>query len=406
MGKTTALPRGWKSVRFDYLFDRLTRRNSIGNKNVLTISARHGLINQEAFFKKTVASNDLSNYYLLERGDFAYNKSYSAGYNFGAFKRLTRYDKGVVSPLYICFTVNEKNKFPEFYVHYFESMLLDREIKAFAQEGARNHGLLNIAIGDFFAMKLPLPPLPEQRAIAEILTAQDRLIETKVRLIDAKKRQKRWLMQKLLMGKKSVSLQSMCDVFCDGDWIESKDQSESGIRLIQTGNIGVGQFVDKAERKRFISFETFKRLNCTSVKIGDVLISRLPAPAGRACIVPDIGHEMITAVDCTIVRFREYNPVNFVSYTQTAHYQKQIDILLAGSTRQRISRSELGKIKIPVLSNIEQSAIAERLTAADREIELLTRELEQQKLVKKWLMQQLLTGKKRVKGKDKQKHES
>ena len=103
-----------------------------------------------------------------------------------------------------------------------------------------------------------------------------------------------------------VQLGELAELFTDGNWIESKDQSPTGIRLIQTGNIGIGDYIDKkAERARFISEETFKRLGCTEVFPGDVLVSRLPDPVGRACAIPDLGIRMITAVDCTIIRFRK-----------------------------------------------------------------------------------------------------
>lgn len=190
----------------------------------------------------------------------------------------------------------------------------------------------------------------------------------------------------------------MCRVFCDGDWIESKDQSKSGFRLIQTGNIGEGQFINKIDSRKFISTNTFMELNCTEVIAGDILISRLPEPAGRACIIPKLEDRMITAVDCTLVRFKNYCPNVFIGYTQTSTYLKQIDRMLSGSTRKRISRTELGEIMVPSFSNEEQVVIAERLTAANQEIELLTKELEAQKQVKKYLMQQLLTGKIRVTG--------
>jgi len=137
-------------------------------------------------------------------GEFAYNKSYSGNYKFGAFKRLDRYDSGVVSPLYICFAPTANNKCPDFYMHYFESSLLDREIKAIAQEGARNHGLLNIGVNDFFSMRLPVAPMGEQLAISEILTAADREIELLTRELEQQKLVKKWLMQQLLTGKKRV----------------------------------------------------------------------------------------------------------------------------------------------------------------------------------------------------------
>jgi type I restriction enzyme, S subunit len=98
-------------------------------------------------------------------------------------------------------------------------------------------------------------------------------------------------------------LGDVCEVFADGDWVESKDQASEGIRLIQTGNVGEGVFKDRAEKARYISEATFKRLRCTEIFEGDCLISRLPDPVGRSCILPDTGERMITAVDCTIVRF-------------------------------------------------------------------------------------------------------
>ena len=88
-------------------------------------------------------------------------------------------------------------------------------------------------------------------------------------------------------------LGELCEKFADGDWIEAKDQSSSGIRLIQTGNIGLGEYLDKPNNKKWISEDTFNRLHCEEVCTGDILISRLPEPAGRACIVPNLGTKMI-----------------------------------------------------------------------------------------------------------------
>ena len=148
---------------------------------------------------------------------------------------------------------------------------------------------------------------------------------------------------------KCVSLDSLCNTFVDGDWIESKDQDTSGIRLIQTGNVGVSTYLDKADKARFINEETFERLNCTEVLPGDILISRLPDPIARSCIVPNGLGKSITGVDCTIVRFKDkINPVFFNQYTLIDHYLSQISAFEAGSTRKRISRKNLGKIKVPL----------------------------------------------------------
>ena len=102
-----------------------------------------------------------------------------------------------------------------------------------------------------------------------------------------------------------VELSSLCTEFLDGDWIESKDQSDFGYRLVQTGNVGNGEYIDKSGRARYVSDDTFKRLNCTEIHPGDILFSRLPEPLGRCCILPEGFPKAITAVDCTIARLGE-----------------------------------------------------------------------------------------------------
>ena len=166
----------WEEKALSLIFERITEKNIENNDNVLTISAQYGLISQTDFFNKSVAGKDLTKYYLLHRNDFAYNKSYSTGYPMGAIKRLTKYDKGVVSTLYICFrTKNNDNV--DFLEQFFESKKLEKSIQDIAQEGARNHGLLNINIGDFFDITIKLPCLEEQKKIADFLSAIDTKIE-------------------------------------------------------------------------------------------------------------------------------------------------------------------------------------------------------------------------------------
>lgn len=150
--------------------------------------------------------------------------------------------------------------------------------------------------------------------------------------------------------------------FLDGDWVESKDQSEQGIRLIQTGNIGVGEYLDKMDKARYINEETFKRLKCTEVLEGDILISRLPDPVGRACIVGNLEERAITAVDCSILRF---NPKVFISklfpyYTKSHYYYRQLKPYLTGASRKRISRTNLESIQIPLPPlEIQKEIVAE-----------------------------------------------
>ncbi|NIM40264.1 MAG: restriction endonuclease subunit S [Hydrogenophaga sp.] len=195
----------WAQVDFDTVFERITNKNTDGDRNVLTISAQHGLVSQRDYFSRHVASDDLSGYTRLTTGDFAYNRSSSSGYPVGAIKPLVAYDSGVVSGLYICFRqkpgVEVDN---DFYRLYFEAGMLNEAITSIAQEGARNHGLLNVSLKDFFKLPLCLPPLDVQRRIAAIL----RVAEAEERVIVAQREtlreEKRALMRDLLSGRRRV----------------------------------------------------------------------------------------------------------------------------------------------------------------------------------------------------------
>lgn len=172
----------------------------------------------------------------------------------------------------------------------------------------------------------------------------------------------------------------ICYSISDGDWIEKKDQSNSGIRLIQTGNIGVGKFIPKDDSRKFISEETFNRLKCCEIYEGDILISRLPNPLGRSCILPQLNTRCITAVDCSILKIKHeiVLPHYFMYYTQSKGYFSKIESESSGTTRARITRKKIEETIIPVPPLSEQRSIVTRLDAAFSHIDTLKANAEKQ----------------------------
>ncbi len=251
------------------------------------------------------------------------------------------------------------------------------QARAYMRSNASGATVMHLRTASVPAMEIPLPSLDEQRRIVAKLDEASKLcsaISTVNADLEVEARSLRTVVIDAAIADAGVEmpLADLCNVFVDGDWIESKDQSASGIRLVQTGNVGHGYFKPNDERARFISEETFVRLRCTEVLPGDCLVSRLPEPVGRACIVPDTGGRMITAVDCTIIRptptlLAEY----FVYVTQTSQYSVQIQNRSTGTTRTRISRKNLGQVRIPVPSIEEQESIVCRLDGLDEKLSAL-----------------------------------
>tara|TARA_B100001057_G_C22795880_1_gene929601 strand:+ start:58 stop:1275 length:1218 start_codon:yes stop_codon:yes gene_type:complete len=174
------------------------------------------------------------------------------------------------------------------------------------------------------------------------------------------------------------NLSDICEVFVDGNWIESKDQSQNGIRLVQTGNIGFGYFKNKIDKARYVSEDTFKRLKCTEIFPNDILTSRLPDPVGKSCLIPNINSKMITGVDCTIIRTKKNVLPFYLLYFQMSNqYLNEVKSMVTGTTRSRISRKNLGLINVPIAPINEQKRIVEKLDTCMEQIDKAIKNVEQ-----------------------------
>ncbi len=189
----------WKCVKLNSFAKRITRKNAnLESTLALTIASAHGLVSQMDYFNNLVVGSNIYNYYLIKKGEFAYNKSSSSGYPFGSVKRLDFYEKGILSTLYIVFDIDETVS-SDYVVHYFDSSLWHSEIAKVATEGARNHGLLNIGAEDFLNIHISLPSLPEQQAIANYFTKLDRKIELETQKLEKLKQIKAASLSKMFV---------------------------------------------------------------------------------------------------------------------------------------------------------------------------------------------------------------
>ena len=260
----------WEKVTLSKVVTRITRKNKNNESRLpLTISAQYGLVDQISFFNKVVASADMSNYYLLKEGEFAYNKSYSSEYPWGAIKRLDRYPKGALSSLYICFGIND-NIDSDFIMHYFESSKWHREVSNIAGEGARNHGLLNIAVGDFFNTAHYIPSNnKEQQKIAALINLITVRIDTQIKIIEK--------LESLIRG---IVTQVCSGTFVKGEFVFLRDiLTERHIKNTDNHEVysvsvsqGIINQIDYLGR----SFAAKETLHYNVVYYGDVVYTKSP----------------------------------------------------------------------------------------------------------------------------------
>lgn len=398
------IPKEWHIVRFDSLFSRVTRKNDENNQNVLTISAQQGLISQIEYYNTLYASENKTGYTLLHRGDFSYNKSYSSGYAYGAIKRLDAYEKGIVSPLYLCFTPRQGVN-SDFYLQYFEAGCFDREIYKIAQEGARNHGLLNVSTEDFFHSMLVFPPLEEQKRITEILTQCDHVIELKEQKLDELKQLKKEFLRKMFPAKGCDTPGIRFPGFT-GAWEQRKlgDVSESysggtpsvGNKSYYGGSI---PFIRPAEinsesTELFLTEEGLSNSSARMVSKGDILYALYGATSGEA------GRSHINgAINQAILAILPHDGYDSEFLMQWLRKSKQsiIDVYLQGG-QGNLSGAIVKALEVNFPSLAEQRQIGNYFQSLDHLITLHQRELEKTKTYKKTLAKLLLTGIVRVQG--------
>lgn len=387
------IPEDWKVMRLKDKFDRLSRKNAEGNTNVLTISAQYGLINQEEFFKKEVASDDKSNYFLLHRGEYAYNKSYSNGYPFGTIKRLSRYDKGVVSPLYICFSANADNACPEYYEQYFEVGKMNHEIQAFAQEGARNHGLLNISVSDFFNSFILVPPVSEQQRIAKNLSTQDKVIECYEKKIEQLRLMKKYYLQNMFPKRGETAPKIRFKGFAD-TWEQRKlgdvcqvtmGQSPDGSTYSDTPSDYILVQGNADLKDGWVSPRIWTTQKTKTAEAGDLIMS-VRAPAGS---MGKTSYNVVLGRGVAGIKGNEFIYQSLVKMDSDGYWKKHA----AGSTFESINSDVVNGAELIVPQDCdEQNKIGDYFASIDALITLHQRLRDEEKKKKKALQQLLLTG--------------
>ena len=263
----------WTVMKLSDFTMRIMRKNTANVTDIpLTISSKDGLINQNDFFNKQVASKDMSGYYLLHHGEYAYNKSYSVGYDFGSIKRLEKYDMGALSTLYICFALTKFNS--DFIKHYFDSLKWYREIYMISAEGARNHGLLNVPTEEFFATLHTLPTdEAEQEKIASFLDALIGRIEKQRSLVENLKKYKRGVIYELFVNPDSQFDVEMAAIPMSQLLTEYRNRNTEGLRVCSVAvSRGVVDQIEHLGR----SFAASDTSHYGRVKFGDVVYTKSP----------------------------------------------------------------------------------------------------------------------------------
>ena len=358
------------------LVDRVTRKNQdLVSELPLTISAQYGLIDQNEFFDKRVASKDVSGYYLIENGEFAYNKSTSTDAPWGAIKRLDRYKNGVLSTLYIVFGIKENNPVDsDFLVSYYSTNLWHKGIHEIAAEGARNHGLLNIAPADFFETKLMIPQdIEEQKKIGKYFEELERLITLHQRKCEETKTLKKYMLQKMFPQNGHSVPEIRFSGFTE-DWEQrklgelgslkngmnfSKEAMGIGFPFVNLQNIFGNNVIDVTNLGKAMASDS--QLKDYNLLNGDVLFVRSSVKlegVGEAALVPQNLEN--TTYSGFIIRFRDEYGLdnNFKRFLfGIESVRNQIMAQATNSANKNISQTVLENLCLKIPNKSEQEKI-------------------------------------------------
>lgn len=365
---------------------RVTRKNKDNVSNLpLTISAQYGLVDQVSFFNKTVASKDMSGYYLLKNGEFAYNKSYSNDYPWGAIKRLDLYDMGCLSTLYICFKTNDNIVNSNYLVHYFESSKWHKQVADIAGEGARNHGLLNIGVNDFFNTKHAVPTIENQIKIAGFLDLIEKRIQTQIKIIGDYNSLKKGIIQHIFNVNYEFPNVHLKAVLKE---ISQKNKNRDNIDVLSVSNsLGFIKQSEQFEDREIASADTsnYKIVNKNEYAYNPARINVGSIARLQSC---DCGivSPMYTVFKTDISKISyEY----FDLFLQSSTFQKQLNQKLEGSVRQCLTFASMQNILIELPPLEMQIEISEKMKFIDSKIKIESDYLNLLKTEKEYLLKNM-----------------
>ena len=386
----------WEQRKLGKLVDRVTRKNQdLVSELPLTISAQYGLIDQNEFFDKRVASKDVSGYYLIENGEFAYNKSTSTDAPWGAVKRLDRYENGVLSTLYIVFGIKENNPVDsDFLVSYYSTNLWHKGIHEIAAEGARNHGLLNIAPADFFETELTMPQdIEEQKKIGKYFEELERLITLHQRKCEETKKLKKYMLQKMFPQNGQTVPEIRFASFTDA-WEQRKlgevfkEYSEKGHTELPTLTIiQGGGTVKREDSDRNLMYDETNLSNYKMVRKDDFIVHLRSFEGGleKASldgIISPAYHTFHSDEADSRFYYPYFRSFEFIKHKLVPHVYGIRD-------GRSIDIEGMKSIEIPYTSLSEQRKIGDYLELLDHLITLHQHKCEQLQKMKKFMLQNM-----------------
>ena len=385
----------WKEAKLSTCATRITRKNTNMESDLpLTISSSEGLISQTAFFNNVVASTNMSGYYLLKKGEFAYNKSYSNGYPFGAVKKLEKYEQGALSPLYIVFSVAD-NIDHDYVVYFFETDLWHKEVAKRAAEGARNHGLLNIGAEDFLDINILLPTdKKEQEQIALFFRNLDTQIQSQQQQLERLKQMKQACLGLLFPDNQSITPPLRFKGF-SGEWVVVmlKDICEINPHAMLPD---VFEYVDleSVVGTTMVSHRTERKGTAPSraqrlAKDGDIFFQTVRPYQRNNYLFKNEGKPFVFSTGYAQIRTTIDEGFLF-SALQTDFFVNQVLDNCTGSSYPAINPTTLSNLSISISKDIkEQQRIASFFCKLDERISLHTQQVEKLKQLKQACLSQM-----------------
>lgn len=369
--------------RLGDLCERIMRKNSENQSDLpLTISSIDGLVDQRDYFNKVVAAKDMSGYYLLKRGEFAYNKSYSVGYDYGTIKRLNKYDEGCLSTLYICFAIKSNAIDSNYLECFFDSLVWYKDMANVCTEGARNHGLLNVDIEEFFNIKVVYPAdIEEQKKTAKILNNLDEKIKAEKTNVEKLKALKSSMLTKMF-PKEGESVPELRFKGFTDPWEQRKLNeicNYTSSSLTASSSIENGKYILYDANTEIGSVDSF------SMNEDYITVIKDGAGVGRIRKLPK-NTAFIGTMGALTSKNKE---TDFLYYLLE---RKDLSKQFTGSTIPHIYFKDYGKDAVNIPKDKEQQVIGSYFKQLDNLITLHQRKYEKLLDVKKAFLEKMIGG--------------